>query len=361
MKIIPLGNPEVIMSNPDSKHNYFAWPTIAKLQNGKLAVVASGFRLRHICPFGKAVISYSEDEGKTYTMPAPVIDTPLDDRDAGILTFGEKNVIVTSFTLAGEAQRAHVPEGDTYSGAYLDSLTTEDMDTYKGSLFRISEDGGVTFGDIRKSPVSSPHGPIRLADGSVLWVGKTYNSASENGTGFNGIEAHRVNPDGNTEFVGRIERIQVDGVCPLMCEPHAIQLVDGRILCHIRVEDIVNRSFDTIYQSISEDGGKSWSEPISVLPAKGGAPAHLMRHSSGMLISAHSFRQKPAGIHVMFSRDEGVSWETGHALYVNDVSWDLGYPSTVELSDGSLLTVFYAHPSEQEPAVIMQQRWRLEY
>ena len=97
MKIVRMGEPQTVMSNPESRHNYFGWPSIARLQNGKIAVVASGFRLRHICPFGKTVISYSEDDGETYTAPAPVIDTVLDDRDGGIVPFGEKGVIVTSF------------------------------------------------------------------------------------------------------------------------------------------------------------------------------------------------------------------------------------------------------------------------
>jgi len=43
MKIIPINAPKIIMSNPTGKHNYFAWPTAARLKNGKLAVVASGF------------------------------------------------------------------------------------------------------------------------------------------------------------------------------------------------------------------------------------------------------------------------------------------------------------------------------
>ena len=47
-------------------------------------------------------------------------------------------------------------------------------------------------------------------------------------------------------------------------------------------------------------------------------------------------------------------------VYVNNVSWDIGYPSTVELEDGSLLTMFYAHKSESEPAIIMQQKWGFE-
>ena len=360
MKLIKIGDPEVIMSNPDSKHNYFAWPTIAKLQNGKLAVVASGYRMRHVCPFGKSVIAYSEDEGKTYTAPAPVIDTVLDDRDSGILAVGEDHVIVTSFNLTLDAQNARIPKEDTYSRAYHETLTRADEERYMGSLFRISSDQGITFGPIYKSPVSSPHGPIRLRDESVLWVGKTYTRDSEAGIGFNGIQAHKVHLDGTTEFVGQMERMEVDGVRPLMCEPHAIELSDGRILCHVRVEDVVNRKFDTVYQSVSNDQGHTWSSPVPVLPPKGGAPAHLLRHSSGVLISAYSYRQNPTGIHVMFSKDEGESWDMAHELYVNDVNWDLGYPSTVELSDGSLLTVFYAHPAEGEPAVILQQRWTFE-
>ena len=118
MKIKTYGEAQVIMSNPNGKHNYFGWPTATRLQNGKIAVVASGFRLRHVCPFGKTVISYSEDEGKTYTLPAPVIDTVLDDRDGGIMTFGKSGVIVTSFNNAVEFQRKIAGE-EPYRNAYL--------------------------------------------------------------------------------------------------------------------------------------------------------------------------------------------------------------------------------------------------
>ena len=124
MKVVTIGQPEIIMSNPCSKHNYFAWPSVARLQNGRIAVVASGFRLRHVCPFGKAVISYSDDGGQSYTLPAPVIDTMLDDRDAGILPFGESSVLVSSFNNAVEFQRSIQFENDNgYTYAYLNSIS----------------------------------------------------------------------------------------------------------------------------------------------------------------------------------------------------------------------------------------------
>lgn len=359
MKIKQIGDAKIIMSNPHSKHNYFGWPTVARLQNGKIAAVASGFRLEHVCPFGKMVISYSEDEGETYTLPAPVIDCPLDDRDGGILAFGEKNVIVTSFNNRREAQRKWLDTKQPsplvpYSAAYLDTITDEEEETFIGSTYRISTDFGVTFGDIQKSPVTSPHGPIELNNGELLWIGNHFEGVYENK-----LRAYIIHMDGTSEFMGEIPQIIEDGEILNSDEPHAIQLEDGTILCHIRVGGGTQPHFST-YQSESTDGGRTWSEPHRLLELLGGAPAHLMRHSSGMLISVYGYRLEPFGIKAMFSTDNGKTWDIGHDIYIDNVSGDLGYPSTVELKDGSLLTIFYAHPSANEPAVIMQQHWSLE-
>lgn len=360
MKILLEGSPEIIMSNPESKHNYFAWPTVARLQNGKLAVVASGFRLQHICPFGKTVISYSEDEGKTYTLPAPVIDTVLDDRDGGIATFGEKGVIVTSFNNVLDFQRRKAGE-DAYRLSYLDTVTPEEEAEALGSWFRISRDGGVTFDKKQKSPVTSPHGPVELPDGTMLWVGRTFHSQKLPKEGKECVEAHRIYPDGSMEYLGEIENVEMDGEYPLSCEPHAIVLEDGRILVHIRMQTKgTKNNIFTIFQSESLDGGRTWTKPIRLLDRRGGSPPHLLRHSSGVLICTYARRVAPFGVKAMLSKDGGATWEIDHDLYVNEVSSDLGYPSTVELKDGSLLTVFYAHPAPGEPAVIMQQKWRLE-
>ena len=166
------------------------------------------------------------------------------------------------------------------------------------------------------------------------------------------------------EYVGEIENIEMDGITPLLCEPHAILLDDGSLLVHIRVSDY-ERGIFTLFQSRSEDNGKTWTKPEQILANSGGAPAHLFKHSSGMLISTYGFRgtpyrTKPYGIKAMFSRDNGKTWDAGYDIYEIDVSYDLGYPSSVELKDGSVLTVFYATPEEGGPAVIMQQKWRFE-
>lgn len=366
MKIINIGTPEIVMQNPDSHHNYFGWPTAARLQNGKIAVVASGFRMNHLCPFGKLVISYSDDDGKTYTAPAPIMDTPLDDRDAGILPFGESGVIVTSFNHPRASYRSWAKSwaekmGVTeYVNQYLDMITDEEEAKYLGATFRISNDCGVAFGPIMKSPVTSPHGPCVLSDGSVLWVGRVHPGGSSDF-----IKAYKMNADGTFELVGAIEDIYVDGEKQLSAEPYTIELDDGRLLCHIRVQNRNKSSVDgtlfTIFQSVSDDLGKTWSKPSQILPDKSGAPSHIIKHSSGMLIATYGRRIVPYGIKAMFSNDNGETWDVDNDVYVNEITTDLGYPSTIELDDGSLLTVFYARPTKESPAVvIMQQRWRFE-
>lgn len=367
MKITKLGELQTVMSNPQSVHNYFGWPTVCRLQNGKIAVVASGNRLSHICPFGKTVISYSEDEGESYTAPAPVIDTVLDDRDGGIATFGEKGVIVTSFNNTAQFQkhcldlRECIPDEklNAYAGAYIASIDPDEQEKVLGATFKLSHDCGVTFGEIKKSPITSPHGPCELSDGTLLWVGTVYDTDSAIKNGENTIRAYKINTtDGSMEYVGEIENIDLDGVCPHSCEPHAVQAADGTIIAHIRVQ--MSGVF-TVYQSESNDLGKTWTAPHAVLDILGGSPAHILRTKDGTLVSTYGYRkQDPYGVKAMISFDNGKTWDRDHYLYENHVGPDLGYPSTIELSDGSFATVFYAVTEKGGPATILQQKWKIE-
>lgn len=372
MKIRLIGEPKTVMSNPFGKANYFAWPSIARLQNGRIAAVASGYRYEHICPFGKAVIAYSEDECESFGIPACVIDTPLDDRDAGITPFGEAGVIMTSFNNAVSFQRTiNRQRGDTekrpatkaFVSAYLDTVTPEEEEKYLGSEFCFSNDGGVTFGPLYKSPVTSPHGPLELKDGTLLWVGRIFSSNDTFSKNPEGVQVYKIRTDGTTEYVSSIEPCCVDGKTADSCEPHTVELPDGTLICHIRVQKYApdpSENIFTVFQSESKDKGRSWSKPHQILDRLGGSPAHLFLHSSGVLISTYGYRQPPFGVKVMFSKDGGATWETGHDLYINGLNEDLGYPCTVELKDKSLFTVFYAHPAKGAPAVILGQKWSFE-
>jgi hypothetical protein len=347
---------KVICSNPTNpRHNYFAWPSITRLHDGRLAMVASGFRMKHVCPFGKAIIAYSSDEGKTWTRPAVVIDTPLDDRDAGILPFGENSVMITSFNNTIEMQRKwNKTNQNPYINAYLDITNAEAAEArFLGSTFVMSHDNTATFGEVKRIPVTAPHGPILTPDGTILYIGRRF-SDNDAVKEDDGIESYKVNPDGTYEKLGAIENISPE---LLSCEPHAIALESGKIIVHIRVQ---NNGYFSIYQSESYDGARTFTKPHAILPQKGGAPAHLLKLSDGTLISVYGYREAPYGIKMMYSTDEGETWSYGHDIYVNGISADLGYPASVQLENGDILTVYYAKEKEPGPAVIMQTVWSFE-
>ena len=355
MKQVKTQPKQVLCANSDSPFMYFGWPSVTRLPDGTLAMATSGLRLEHICPFGKGVVCYSRDEGRTWTAPAIVMDTPLDDRDSGIVPFGkEQRVIFTSFnnTIAFQ-RRVNAPRHSNAApvvrakaaliDAYLNYIEVQgDAERFVGSTYRISEDGGYTFGAVKIAPITSPHGPCALNDGSLLWVGRRFSkddTFDDGSTPY--IQVYRLNDRDEWDYVSSIANISDEYGLLSSCEPHAIQLPDGKIIVHIRVQRYGEHRVFTIYQSESVDGGRTFSQPHQILTDLGGSPAQLMRHSSGRLISVYGYREAPYGIRAMFSDDGGETWDTDWVIDAQGQSGDLGYPATVELRDGSLLTLYY--------------------
>lgn len=356
---IRIHDTRVICQNKTGVHNYFAWPSVARLQDGRLAMVASGFRLGHICPFGKGIICYSDNEGGTWSNPAVIIDTPLDDRDCGICTFKDGGVVVTSFNNTFDFQRkqlnvtenAYITE---YKSAYIGFADNKcKQSDYLGSVFTISRDSGRSFDGLYRIPVSSPHGPCLLPNGDMLYVGRVFGSDSSKFCG-SALQSYILRPDGTYYKTGEIKDITGD---LFLCEPNAVVLDNETVIVHIRVQ---GKNTFTVYQSESEDYGKTFTRPHPVLSENGGAPAHLMQHSDGTLISVYGCRCYPYGIKAMLSHDRGRTWQTDYTLYEDTVSSDLGYPCSVELKNKRILTVFYAHLKKDMPAVIMQTIWSYE-
>ncbi len=362
MKITIKQEPHIIMSNPNAVQQYFAWPTVARLQDGTLMTVASGFRRGHICPLGKAVGIKSRDEGKTWSNIEVIIDTNLDDRDAGILPFGEKGVMVTSFNNTPEYQRTrsgNTPWVCEYT-KLMEALCENEgkaWDKHLGSTMAISRDMGFSFSEPMVVPVTCPHGPCQLNDGTILYVGNRVmgSTLSESAEV---LDSYEVSDDGKCTYRGSIEGIPGRH----MYEPHTIQLKNGRIVVLIRVQKSANEGeLFTLYMSTSDDNGYTFTKPRQVVGDTSGAPGHMIEHSSGALIAVYGHRLAPCGIRAAFSHDGGETWDFDHILVENEPSDDLGYPSSVELSGGDVLTVFYTKKDEDSfPCVIKQVVWNFE-
>ena len=348
----------------NSLFSYQGWPTVARDENGTLYAVASSFRISHICPFGKTAMYVSRDNGKSWTPPIIINDSYLDDRDAGILYLGKGKMIVSWFCHPAECYEKgewnefiRMAAPDAARNAAMGMLEgykfLKDGDKEGGSYIKISNDYGVTWSDRIKVPISAPHGPNLMKDGSVGYIGTEAYSKGELPAG--SIAYYKSYDDGKSweklSVIARPDWLK-EGEC--ISEPHVIELPNGRLLAAFRIED---SNPLCVAFSHSDDGGITWSE-VKRSDCWGG-PAHLMLHSSGALICSCGYRENPFGEHAFVSYDMG---ETFQEKYILDESkyHDLGYPSTVELDDGSLLTVYYQKQGDDYAPSILYTHWRLK-
>ena len=74
---------------------------------------------------------------------------------------------------------------------------------------------------------------------------------------------------------------------------------------------------------------------------------------------SYGHRRKPLGNQVRVSSDAGQTWSEPILLTTDALSGDMGYPSTVECDDGTLVTVWYELLKDSPLAQLRQARWRL--
>lgn len=361
------GEHGVVCAMPRDASGYFGWPTVGRMDDGSLVVASSGLRTQHVCPWGKTVLFTSGDDGDTWSEPFVLNDCPIDDRDAGVICLGGRKRLVSWFT---SDTRQHYEGCRTWLGEdvvkswdeKLATWTDELVQQWLGSWVRTSEDGE-SWSDPIKVPVSAPHGPIRLASGTLLYLGKVFGVKSPDGTrtytlqnlSAAGIQAMKSGDDGRT---------WTDlGVVPLAegtekgnyHEPHVVELASGKLVGHVRFQN--GEGAFTIYQTESEDGGATWTRAAALDVY--GSPPHLLRHSSGALVCVYGYRKPPFGERAMISRDDGATWDTDFILRDDGPDGDLGYPSSVELADGRLFTLYYQKINAGDKCSLLWTRWRL--
>ena len=138
-------------------------------------------------------------------------------------------------------------------------------------------------------------------------------------------------------------------------ELHAVETADERIVVHIRNHN--PRDARETLQTESEDGGRTWSEPHAI--GVWGLPSHLLRLRDGRLLMSYGYRRPPFGNQARISGDGGRHWSDPLTISADGASGDLGYPSTAQLDDRSLVTVWYELPKGRDRAVLRMSHWRL--
>jgi sialidase-1 len=337
-------------------NHYHGWPTLARRRNGQLLLVCSGGRESHVCPFGQVELMRSDDDGKTWTFPRVLLDLAIDDRDVGILETARDTLLATTFSsLAYEYQfnNGNINKWDAarqarWRGAH-NRISTAERKAQLGTWMLRSTDGGVTWSTPYDSIVNSPHGPIQLADGRQLYAGKDLWKSGQ------WIGVCESTDDGRSwKKLAQIPTRAGDDPSEYH-ELHAVEATNGTIVVQIRNNNPANRS-ETL-QTESPDGGKTWSVPHPI--GVWGLPSHLLRLRDGRLLMSYGYRRKPFGNQARISTDHGKTWGEPVTISGDGANGDLGYPSTVELQDGTLLTAWYEQMSSRPRAVLRLAKWSL--
>ena len=342
---------------------YAAWPALVRAANGDilLAFIRTD---QHLGPDGAVVTMRSRDNGVSWSPPTVAYDSPLDDRECG-LTVGPDGCLLlhvwSTFwkreSYAALAPDSYPPEMIKRWMKHVDTPAYRAAEPQQGSHVLISRDHGLTWSKPLPGP-DTVHGGITLRDGSLL-------------TASYRVEVKDVSlyaapaPEGPWTLRHIVRSPAPDHLH--FGEPHLVQLPSGRILVMIRAtaaayDDGSNDLF--LWETYSDDNGRTWAEPFQT--PLWGFPPHLTLLRDGRVLVTYGYRQKPFGERAALSAD-GVHWDASQEVVLRDdaATADLGYPASLEVSPGTILTVYYQKPAfdsadkHRYKTAIMATLWRI--
>jgi photosystem II stability/assembly factor-like uncharacterized protein len=255
---------------------------------------------------GRVMLIRSLDQGKTWSKPETLIDTPADDRHPAFLELDDGTILCSFFTYSGES-------------------VTGDADGQSAVRVRIvrSLDGGRTW-EKESRPLDTPllyeetDGPfVKLRDGSALLAinGRTADGPPD-------VAAFVRSTDGGKTWE-MLSTIQSDHD---LVEVTVAELPDGQWIMMARPEGDV---------AWSSDQGRTWTKPVSFGMRMFAPSLNVLR--DGTLLCLHgSYAPGHPGLRAIFSRDGGATWiapAADHGFLVDD---SYGYGKATELDDGSL-------------------------
>jgi sialidase-1 len=340
---------------------YPAWPDIIRAGNGDLLATFCSTD-EHLGPDGKAVMMRSTDNGQTWSDPVTIYDSPLDDRDIGLSVAPDGTLALhiwsTFWTeeLYSRYNEEHYPlETLAAWTEHVNQPAYRAAEEDQGRWVLTSRDHGYTWGERVRGP-DAVHGGIVLQDGT--WMTVAYRDEQ-------GDLGVYTAPESIGPWVKSTTLETPTSAERRFGEPHVAQLPSGRIVVLIRATAIpYDDQGDGLHMwgVVSDDNGATWSAPFST--GRWGFPPHLTVLSDGRLLATYGYRRFPYGQRAALSSD-GVNWqETAEFVLRADApNHDLGYPASIEVAPGEILTIYYQETPETAQShsrpTIQSTRWLL--
>lgn len=340
---------EIVWTHPIRKAEYIGWPTVMRRRSGELIASYSGNREGHVCPYGREEMIRSFDGGETWTQKPEIFhNSIIDDRDCGITELANGDLLAMWFSSTCFM--------GTHPKAYA-KLPKALVDEARGFWTRRSRDGGKTWEPPVPHQSSSPHGAIQLKDGRLIIAGCAFRrhdvwnrkhcpdpetclmieESTDNGCSWHVLTKVALQPPYNAKEHG--------------IEPYPVETDDGRLIVFCRT------MLPHMTQVVSTDGGRTWGQ-MSETPLAG-SPPHFLKLKNGKLLCTYG-RRTTLHEMVTVSDDQGRTWDVANEIFLSKgCDTDMGYPSTVENGDGTLLTVYYQKENPGEPPCLMATKWRL--
>lgn len=270
---------------------------------------------------GRLELIRSNDGGLSWSNPVIVADSKLDDRNPSI-GVTEDGIIIVAYHVNGNYRGERKYDGS------LRNLHT---------CITRSKDGGRTWEQPYKLDLNafdgfSPYGQMaRFKDGSLIlpiygskgWmegkddvVHSLLLKSSDKGLGW---EEHGIIGKGLNEAA-------------------ILALSEEKMMAVVRSE-----SDNHMVVGFSQDAGRNWSS-FRHLTKGHEHPACLTRLSEDFILLTYGHRSHPFGVRAIVSKDGGISWIRDKEIIIADDlrNGDCGYPSTMRLRDGRIVTAYYS-------------------
>ncbi|MEJ7829136.1 MAG: sialidase family protein [Segetibacter sp.] len=314
---------------------------IIKLKNGELLIMTREAS-EHYAPDGDVVMLRSKDGGKTWGNKKVIASLPnSDEREGCGIQLKDGTIIMGVFY-----NNLYNPDGsyNFNSGKRIE----EPGKHYLGAYIVTSKDNGHTWSqpnyiDTKDMPFKNLEGPtdapIEMPDGSIVMGLIGYSPHGDAGNRA-AVMIRSIDKGKTWKYLATMAN-DPGGKLGGFLEPGIVRTKTGRIVTGLRNHG----PEQAIWVTYSDDDGKTWAPVLKTQMI--GHPVDLIQLKDGRLMATYGIRTgphvKPGGIRACFSKDNGETWDIKTEVQIrNDfLNWDAGYPESLQMPDGKVLTVYY--------------------